>query len=108
MNYARLRHKMNLETPESVTARGIPTTTWYPAGSAFCELKPLAGRELEQARQVVADATHQIRTRWSKDKFKTRDRLLMDGRYFYIESVANVDERNREAILICVERQDNG
>jgi len=108
MRYGRLRHKMSLETPASTNDKGIPTTTWYPDGSIFADVSPLSGRELEQARQTVADATHKITVRWSKDKFQTNQRLSMDGRYFYIESIQNIEERNRVGVLICVERQDNG
>ena len=108
MNYGRLRHKMQLETPESAVVKGVPTTTWYPDGAVYADVNPLAGRELEQARQTVADATHQIRVRWTPDRYQTRQRLVMNGRYFYIEAIQNVGERNRDGILICVERQDNG
>ena len=104
MNYGKLRHKLSLQTPESTTDKGIVTTTWYPAGEVFADVSQLSGRELEQARQIVAEATHQIKTRWSPSRFEPKQRLLMDGRYFYIENVNNVGERNREMILTCVER----
>lgn len=107
MNYGKLRHKLSLETPSSTTDKGKVTTTWYPAGEVFGDVVQLSGRELEQARQVVAEATHQITTRWSPDRFRAAQRLSMDGRYFHIENVNNRNERNREILLTCVER-DNG
>lgn len=104
MNYGKLRHKLSLETPANTTDKGVVTTTWYPAGEVFGDVSQLSGRELEQARQIVAEATHQIKTRWSPDRFEPKQRLSLDGRYFYVENVNNVGERNREIILTCVER----
>ena len=63
---------------------------------------PLAGRELERAREIVANATHEVRTR-HRDGINTQKRIRHDNRTLNIESVRNVDERNRELVMICVE-----
>lgn len=69
----------------------------------WASVVPLAGRELERAREVVANATHQVKTRY-RDGINTRKRLRHDNRILNIEAAQNVDERDRELILTCVEQ----
>ena len=52
---------------------------------------------------MVADATHRVKIRYLAD-VTPKKRFLFGTRELYIESVQNIDERNRELVLTCVER----
>lgn len=82
--------------------RGVVTETWGAEQGLWASVEPLAGRELERALMVVAAATHKVTMRYWAG-VSARDRLIFDNRTLNIESVRNVDERNRELVLICVE-----
>ena len=68
----------------------------------WAKVSPLSGRELERAREVVANATHEVKTRY-RDGINSQKRLRHDNRILNIENVRDMDERNRELIMICVE-----
>lgn len=70
---------------------------------AWASVVPLSGKELERAREVIANATHEVRVRY-RVGITTQKRIFHDERILNIESVRNVDERNRELVLICVEQ----
>ena len=69
---------------------------------AWASVVPLSGRELERAREVVANATHEVKMRY-RDGVNAQKRIRHDNRFLNIESVRNVDERGRELVLTCVE-----
>lgn len=77
-------------------------------GDAYAEVRPLAGRELEWARQVDARISHKVTLRYIPG-LSTTWRLVMPARYeaqdryFQVVSAINVDERDRELELMCTE-----
>ena len=79
------------------------TETWATEMLLWASIQPLAGRELERARTVVANATHKVTTRY-RDGITPRKRIRHDNRTLNIEAVLDVDERNRELVLTCVEQ----
>lgn len=104
LNPGKLRHKVSIEEKMeevSLGKRGAPT--WISLLTRWAAIEPLAGRELEYARQIVADATHEVTMRYI-DEITTDMRMEYKGRYFQIHNIANVGERNREMRLICTER----
>lgn len=107
MNYGRLIQRMEIETPVTTRTRGkVSAVEWQSMGFTYAAVEQLSGRKLEYARQVVPDATHEIRIRYD-ERIAANQRLTMNDRRFYIAAPPNnVNERNREMILICVERQD--
>lgn len=98
----QLRHRVEVQVRSVTKTRGIVTETWATEMLIWAKVSPLAGRELERAREVVANATHQVQTRY-RVGINTRKRLRHDNRILNIEAVQDVDERNRELILTCVE-----
>lgn len=66
-------------------------------------MSPLAGTELEIARQVVANATHQVTVRFN-DFVTARKRFVFENRELNIENVRNIDERGIEMVCLCVEQ----
>jgi len=90
------------ETTDSTT--GERTETWTPVETTWCEIRPLSARERFQAEQVKADVTHSVTVRYGAVDIGPKDRGTNDGRTFYIDSVINVDESNRELRALCREQ----
>lgn len=90
---------------------GEPIQAWSTLTSRWMELRPLGGREYEEAAKQTPEATHAIvmrkyLTTGANGKIAAvlpEDRILFHGRIFQILSVVMVDERNREMRLICKE-----
>ncbi len=70
------------------------------SGRVPCEFKELSGRELEIARQQIAEATIQIKTRYSG--MLTTDRILYGSRIIQPESIIP-NTRNTEFTILCTE-----
>lgn len=69
-------------------------------------VEPLAGRELEIARQVNARVTHRVTIRWASEWSDLSDRhyfVFKDSRNLYVEGVVNPEERN--VMLQCMCRE---
>lgn len=77
-----------------------PTFSTYKNWRAVIE--PLRGRELWRVQQVQADVTHKL-TGVYVAGVTPKMRIKFKSRYFNIESVINVGERNRVLELMCRE-----
>lgn len=92
-----------IERPTTTqSASGEPTITWERWKQLRCQIEPLQGRERFEAQQVRPEVTHQVRMRYV-DGLSTRYRISYDGRTLNIAEMINVDERNREHLLMCAE-----
>lgn len=102
----RLRSLGRLERQELDTGVDFKRR-WIETGLvAWLALEQLAGTELVAAQQIVARATHRVRTHWVAG-VRTGDRWrLADGRVLSIRAVENVLEQNRELAMLCVENVD--
>ncbi len=69
----------------------------------WAQVSPLSGTELERARQVVANATHEVTVRFN-DFVTARKRFVFKNRELNIENVRNIDERGIEMVCLCVEQ----
>lgn len=69
----------------------------------FANVKPLVGRELEAAQQVVSEVTHQVA--FSYLAGVTTDMTInFRDRYFIILAIIDPDESQAELRLMCKER----
>ena len=81
------------QSPPLILSRGEP-----------CEIVTLSGREFEQARQVFATATHRVRMRPnSRVRLTTAHILIFQGRSLNIGHINNVDQVDRELVVLCDE-----
>lgn len=103
MKAGGLRHKVQIQSKtEDRTATGAVTYTWTTFASPWAAIEPLYGREYFASQQVQAEVTTRIRIRYRVGV--TPDmRVLWGTRVFSIKSVINLDERNREMHLMCIE-----
>ncbi len=73
-----------------------------PVLSAWADIRPLRGEKLALFQQAQGQVTHEISMRHTT-KITADMRAKMGSRYFSIQSVINVNERNRELLLMCKE-----
>lgn len=74
---------------EAQDALGQQIKEWYPIGTAWGRVEPLAGSEYMVAQQTQAETTHRIIIRkFTKNKILPRDRGLdRDGNIFNVITV---------------------
>jgi SPP1 family predicted phage head-tail adaptor len=98
-----LRHSITIQRrPATLDELGhdIPNN-WAPvSGRIPCTVKELRGRELEVARQQVAEADVEITCR--PTTILTTDRIVYGDRIFQPESIV-VDERRTKQTILCTE-----
>ena len=102
-----LRHRLTFQTAtETRDAQGGVTKTWVDTVTVWGDVAPIRAREYLNADQIRADITHQVIIRQypgltTKQRMKWTD----DGtdRYFHIESIIDMEERDRKLQIFCKE-----
>ena len=103
MRAGDLRHKIIIQqVTETKDAYGAVAETWTTFVNAWASIEPLRGQEFFAARQVNADVTHRVRTRY-RAGVTPKMRIAFGDRVLEIEVVLNLGERNRELELLCSE-----
>jgi len=104
MEAGRLRHRVTIQraTEGSADAMGEKALTWAELYTVWAAVMPEASREFYRASQVHAEMTHLISIRY-RSGITNSDRLRIGSRYLNIVAIQNVDERNVELRLVCVE-----
>lgn len=103
MRAGKLRHKVAIQNPaQTPGAQGL-TETWSTAETTWASVEPLTAREQLQAAGAEARVTHKIFMRYGNPT-EHKSRILYAGRYFYVLSVMNKGERNRELEILAEER----
>lgn len=76
--------------------------TWADTATVWAAVLPLSGREYWAAQQVSAERAVEFHTRYLSGVVP-KMRVSYNSRTFDIKSVINVEERNRELILVTEE-----
>lgn len=98
-----LRHRITLQIyTEQSDGYGGVSKSWNDYKTIWANVEPLSGREFIQAQQTQTMYSHRIRTRFFSD-FNESMRILYKNQVYEIESIINVDERNRELEIMCTE-----
>lgn len=101
MKAGELRHRIEIKRRQvAYDNLGHEQEAWTSIATVWAEVKELSGRELERARQLVAEATIQVRTRASG--MLATDRVLFKNRTFDIASVI-ADTVDTERTCLCTE-----
>ena len=102
------RHRVDIMAPPTtldgrgqIDANEDPVTV---AQGIPCSIEPLQGRELELARQVMANAQHKV-TVWASNKWKltTQNWLVFNGRRLNIGHISDTSAIGHEYVLTCGE-----
>lgn len=98
-----LRHRIAIQTLNTtLDSMGGQPTTYTTVATVYGSIRPLSGRELFTAQAADADVTHEITIR-NYSGLTPKHRLLHDSRAFNIESVRNIEERDRMMVLLVKE-----
>jgi len=94
INIGKLRHRIELQnyTTEADDA-GHPVKTYSTHSTVWAWVRPLSGRERENAGQIIGEVTHKITIRYN-DTVAVTDRVKFGSRYFDINTIADFDEKN--------------
>ena len=99
----KMRYRVHLESPTStVDAGGGLAQTWARLASLYANIKPISGTETFRQGKVSSDTTHELTIRYRAD-INTKYRLCYGTRVFSIQSILNLDERDRFLKLSCKE-----
>ena len=80
---------------------GEEIITWTEVGTFWGSVEPLQGRELLEARQAIAELSVRIRIRYQAGvTIGPTMRAVANDKTYLIESVINIDERDREIQLM--------
>ena len=106
MRGGSLRHRITIQSAVVSTGDGMGgggTTRWDDTMTVWASVVPLRGDELLMAGQTQSEISHKIETRYRSDITAVNRIKFGSSRYFDIQVPINVDERNRELILMCKE-----
>ncbi len=99
----KLRHIVTVQRPaKQHNSFGEEKEIWISTNTRRCDIVPTSARERLLAEQVNQQLTHRVTMRYTPD-IKHDYRLLFGSRVLNIESIINVDERNKELTLMCKE-----
>jgi SPP1 family predicted phage head-tail adaptor len=103
MKVGKLRHRVSLQSP-TATANdyGEKIAAWTTYATVWAEIKPLQGRELENAQQISEKCDYEVFIRYNTGVLSTH-RVIYGSRTFEIQAVLNLEERNEILKLICTE-----
>lgn len=107
MRAGQLRHRISLVpvTTSTNAASGAITVT-DSTGTAltrWASVEPLEGRQLEVARAVIGEVTHQVTVR-HVDGIDSSYKIYFGSRRFEVKSAINPDERGIMWRLMCTEQ----
>ena len=99
----RFVHRLSVEanTPGN-EAFGEPAESWEEVWKVWGDIRPMQGNEYVQAQQAQSSVSHKITTRYFPGA-NSQMRLVHGERVYNVESVVNVDERNRFLEWMCRE-----
>lgn len=103
------RHLVTLENPAPRVSNGrggfTPTWTALSVSPIWVQIRPVHAAEQEHSNRVSATRTHVVTGPYVAE-VTTKTRLTYQGRVFQVTGVKNVDERDVEMELDCVEGAD--
>ena len=103
MRVGPLRHRATIQSyAKTRDAYGAEVETWSDFADVWASIEPLIGREYMAAKQLTADVSHKIRIRYIEGLSPTM-RVVFGTRTFEIVSIINVQERNKELVIMATE-----
>ena len=98
-----MRHRVQLQNRVLTRdAVGGTVETWSTYDTVWSKIVPVSAREIIEGNQTEGRATHRIIIRHN-GAMTRKNRILFGSRVFHVDSVVNVEERNKVQILVCTE-----
>ncbi|WP_443111070.1 phage head closure protein [Bremerella sp. P1] len=102
MQFGKMRHSVKIQRfTEEQQSSGQYVKVWETLASRRVFVEPVATRTDKDAVQVTPEVTHQVMMRFYN--LKPDDRLIFNTRILNIVGVRNIDEKNHEVMVDCVE-----
>lgn len=105
-----LRHQITIQSQSTAQdpETGEPSQVWNHVLTTMAAISTASSREMYQtgaAGQFVAQVTHIVKIRWPGASIMIAGgmRVTLGTRTFAIQTVENVQERNRVVNLMCLE-----
>lgn len=110
MKIGDLRHRVEVQTnTPTKDSHGGEIDSWATTSTVWAFVQTLTGRKLELARQIHAEATVEIRTRYcgsgGSANITVDNRLLFNDRILEPVVVINENERNIMLRITCKEKR---
>ena len=103
MDAGRLRHRIEIQRAATGhNPHGGVQEDWQTLATRWAAIEPFRARELFAAQQVQSQVTHRIWMRYFAG-LQSTDRIKFGERIFNIDGIRNIDERNRELEVFCME-----
>lgn len=102
MRAGRLCHKITIQESTVSNVGGESTHSWATYKTAWASIHPARGDESWRSDQRFAEVTHEVRMRYQSG-ITPKMRILWGSRVFDIKYAINVEERDRELRLMCIE-----
>lgn len=110
MRAGELRQRATLQSRSSVRdALGGESVIWGDEFDIWCCIEPLQGRELLAAQQIQSEINTRITVRYYDGKtIVPQWRLVHDGVIFDILTLADIDTRHNQLVLMCIQGLKDG
>lgn len=103
MRIGPLNKRITVETyTKTRDVYGSEVKIWAIFTTVWASVEPLIGKEYIASKQMQAEVSHKIRVRYLAGLLPTM-RIQWDGRTFTIDSILNVQERNKEIVIMASE-----
>lgn len=107
MRSGQLRHFITIKTPqESKNSYGEKTFSYIDFLHCWSDAKPIKTTERFVSSRLNTEVNYQFRIRYV-DGVEHNMRVIFGTRVFDIDSILNVNERNRELIILASEVFDD-
>ena len=103
MRIGALRHQVTIQERSTTQDEwGTPEDTWTDVVTVWASIQGLRGDESARAQQIGSQATSKIVIRYYAG-ITTSNRIKFGDRYFDIEHIDNVLEKNETLVMMCKE-----
>lgn len=103
MQIGKLRHRIAIqEATVTQSDTGYAVKTWSTVTTVWGRIEPLSGREALIAQQISPELSHKVTLRYYPD-LTPEHRIKFNDRYFDVNFIRNLEEKNRVIIVLCKE-----
>lgn len=103
MRAGKLRHSITIQQQSTTQdSYGQQVETWTNVATVWASVEPLRGKEYFESKQEKAEVTTKITMRY-RDGILPKMRVVFGSKTYDIQDVINLEERDRELHLMCLE-----
>jgi len=105
MQAGKLWHEVVIQQRnETINDIGESVAVWVTYGNKYAKITFLSGSETLISNQVNSLLSNEITIRWDGG-VRADMRVVFKGRFYNIDSIDNIDERDKKMILSCTRQE---